>query len=241
MWVIWSRYTDLESEALWGKYLAGATHLLGASCGRNHVCGTMNPVSCSIPGSATPTPSQVLRQVLPTPWASVSSSVKHIELDELKDIFWLWPFRTFSFELLKKIGNKKWFLYRYKDKLILKILFNSFSEETIVVLQPVQKRVQRTGAFRNQTYWDEFANGDRNRCFFFFPNRVGRVVFPLERIHLHVYRQELFGTVISCLQFIEYKQFPESDQIRWEGMLWTIYHFLLKHTFSTIEPPVEAF
>lgn len=38
--------------------------------------------------------------------------------------------------------------------------------------------------------------------FFFLPYRVGTVVFPLERIHLHVYRQELFGTVISYLQFI---------------------------------------
>ena len=167
VWVIWSRYTDLESEAFWGKCLAGATCLLGASC------GTTNPVSRSMPGPAAPTPPRVLRQVLPTPWASVSSSVEHTELDELKGIFWLWPFRTFSFELLKKIGNKKGFLYRYKDKLILKILFNSFSEETIVVLQPVQKRVQRRGAFRNQTYWNEFANGDRTRWFFFF-------FFPLQ-------------------------------------------------------------
>ena len=75
----------------------------------------------------------------------------------------------------------------------------------------------------------------------FFSNRVGRVVLPLERLHLHVYRQELFGTVISSLQFIEYKQFPESDQIRREGMLWTVCRFLLKHTFSPTEPPAEVF
>lgn len=34
----------------------------------------------------------------------------------------------------------------------------------------------------------------------FFPHRVGRLVPRLESLHLHVYRQELFGIVISYLQ-----------------------------------------
>lgn len=40
------------------------------------------------------------------------------------------------------------------------------------MFQPVQRRIQRTGAFRNQGHWNKFANGDKTHFF----HGMGRVV-----------------------------------------------------------------
>ena len=60
---------------------------------------------------------------------------------------------------------------------------------------------------------------------------MGRIVPPLDRIHLHVSRQ-WFCITISYLQFREYNSSQSQNQIWWKGVLYTMQNFPQKHIFS---------
>lgn len=88
-WVIWSGYFDGETEALWGKWLAWASHSLGLSWDRRPGLWNCWPSATHLPRLCHSCPWD-LRQVLSPLWASVSSSINHFELGELEGSFWIW-------------------------------------------------------------------------------------------------------------------------------------------------------